>query len=90
MAVAQSPGPEPAAPAVGLTPVHRIGEQAFEAVAEIGDAARFSVLTIAWLFRKLPRWSVMVPNLYAIGVSSVPVVAITGMSVFGVMRSPRF
>ena len=79
MAVAQSFGPAPAAdsPPV-LTPVHRLGEQAFDAVAEIGDAAKFAALTISWLFRKLPRWSVLVPNLYAIGVSSVPVVAITG------------
>jgi phospholipid/cholesterol/gamma-HCH transport system permease protein len=32
----------------------------------------------SWMFRRLPRWSIMVPNLYSIGVSSVPVVAITG------------
>ncbi len=61
-----------------LTPVHRLGERAFEIVVEIGDAGYFSALTIGWLFRKVPRWSVMVPNLYSIGVSSVPVVAITG------------
>jgi phospholipid/cholesterol/gamma-HCH transport system permease protein len=61
-----------------MTPVHRLGEQAFDIVAEIGDAASFTWLTFSWLLRKLPRWSVMVPNLYSIGVSSVPVVAITG------------
>ena len=77
MAVAQLP--EPAATAQpDLTPVHRLGERAFEIVAEIGDAAHFGVLTLWWMTRKVPRWSVMVPNLYAIGVSSVPVVSITG------------
>ena len=79
MAVAPPPGtgvaPEPTS---SPTPVHRLGEQAFDMVADIGDATYFSFLTVSWLFRKRPRWSVMVPNLYAIGVSSVPVVAITG------------
>jgi phospholipid/cholesterol/gamma-HCH transport system permease protein len=60
------------------SPVHRLGEQVYEAVADIGDVAHFSVLTVAWLLRRRPRWSVLVPNFYAIGVSSVPVVAITG------------
>ncbi len=60
------------------TPVHRLGEQVFETVADIGGVAQFSGLTLAWLARKRPRWSVLVPNFYAIGVSSVPVVAITG------------
>ncbi len=77
MAVAQSSGPEATASSV-ITPVQRLGERAFEIVVEIGDAGYFSALTVMWLFRKVPRWSVMVPNLYSIGVSSVPVVAITG------------
>lgn len=64
--------------ASALTPVHRLGERAFEIVVEIGDAGYFAALTLKWLVRKRPSWSVMVPNLYAIGVSSVPVVAITG------------
>jgi phospholipid/cholesterol/gamma-HCH transport system permease protein len=60
------------------TPVHRLGEQVYETVADIGGVAEFSALTLGWLFRKWPRWSILVPNFYAIGVSSVPVVAITG------------
>jgi phospholipid/cholesterol/gamma-HCH transport system permease protein len=66
------------APAAGMTPIHRLGEQAFDIVAEIGEAAAFSALALGWMFRKRPHWSVMIPNLYSIGVSSVPVVAITG------------
>jgi phospholipid/cholesterol/gamma-HCH transport system permease protein len=68
------PAPTPAA----TTPVHRLGEQVFEAVADIGGMAQFSGLTFAWLFRAMPRRSVLIPSFYAIGVSSVPVVAITG------------
>jgi phospholipid/cholesterol/gamma-HCH transport system permease protein len=60
------------------TPIHRLGEQIFELVADVGGVAQFSASTFAWLIRRLPRWSVLVPNFYAIGVSSVPVVAITG------------
>lgn len=70
------------APLSGLqeteSPITRVGAKVFEIVVEVGNAAVFAALTISWLFRKLPRWSVMVPNLYAIGVSSVPVVAVTG------------
>ncbi len=65
-------------PEQGHTPVHRVGEQVFEAVSDIGGVALFSAQTIGWLFRKRPRWAVLIPNFYAIGVSSVPVVAITG------------
>jgi phospholipid/cholesterol/gamma-HCH transport system permease protein len=71
MAVAPLPASHP-------TPVHRLGEQVFEVIAEIGGVALFSAQTLGWLVRRLPRWSVLVPNFYAIGVSSVPVVAITG------------
>ena len=73
MAVAPWPGQ-----AASSTPVHRLGEQAFDVVAEVGDAGLFFFQTLFWMVRKRTRWSVLVPCLYAIGVSSVPVVAITG------------
>src|SRR6476659_2746142 len=62
----------------GATPVHRLGEQVFDTIAEIGDVASFSVLTLVWIFRRRARRSVLVPIFYAIGVKSVSVVAITG------------
>lgn len=65
-------------PHSGQTPVHRVGEQIFEAVSDIGGVAVFSGLTFGWMVRRLPKWRVLIPNFYAIGVSSVPVVAITG------------
>ncbi len=77
MAVATAP-PSPTQQAPGETPVHRVGEKIFEIVADVGDVAIFSFLTFSWMFRRRTRWSVLVPNFYAIGVSSVPVVAITG------------
>ncbi len=62
----------------GAGPVQRLGEQVFEAIAEIGDMAHFTALTFTWLVRKRPNPGVLTPNFYAIGVSSVPVVWITG------------
>jgi phospholipid/cholesterol/gamma-HCH transport system permease protein len=62
----------------GPSPVHRLGEQVFDAVAEVGDIAHFSIMTLVWIVRRRSRWSVLVPIFYAIGVKSVSVVAITG------------
>ncbi|HKI19705.1 MAG TPA: ABC transporter permease, partial [Isosphaeraceae bacterium] len=61
-----------------MTPVHRLGEQVFDAVAEVGDVAYFSVVTLIWIFRRRARRSVLTPIFYAIGVKSVSVVALTG------------
>jgi phospholipid/cholesterol/gamma-HCH transport system permease protein len=73
--MAVAPWPGQSSP---VTPIHRLGEHVFDVVSEVGDAALFSIQTLFWMVRKRPRWSVLVPCLYAIGVSSVPVVAITG------------
>jgi phospholipid/cholesterol/gamma-HCH transport system permease protein len=80
MAVAplSASAPESTLPVSPMTPVHRIGEQVLNAVAEVGDLTLFSAISLSWLFSRRPRWSVLVPNFYAIGVQSVPVVAITG------------
>src|SRR6478672_9220142 len=75
---AGSSAARPLIPEAGSTPVHRLGEQVFDVVAEIGDVATFSVLTLLWIVRRRARWSVLVPIFYAIGVKSVSVVAITG------------
>lgn len=64
--------------AEGDVPIQRLGEQFFDAVSEVGDTALFGLMTVMWMFRRRVRWPVLVPSLYAIGVSSVPVVAITG------------
>lgn len=80
MATASPPLPAtspPPAEAIA-TPVHRIGEQVFHAVVQVGALAQFSGQTVGWMFRRRPRWSVLVPSFYAIGVQSFPVVAITG------------
>jgi phospholipid/cholesterol/gamma-HCH transport system permease protein len=58
--------------------IQRLGEQIFDSVAIVGDVALFGARTFGWMLRRRPRWSVLVPSFYEIGVASVPVVAITG------------
>ncbi|WP_337175606.1 ABC transporter permease [Paludisphaera sp.] len=62
----------------GETAVHRLGRQVFDRVAEVGDVSLFCLRTLGWIVRRRPRWSVLLPIFHAIGVQSVPVVAITG------------
>jgi phospholipid/cholesterol/gamma-HCH transport system permease protein len=77
---APPPEPRPAPPRPPEdSPVQKLGEQFFDVVAEIGNVAVFSGLTLMWLVRRRPRWATLVPNFYLIGVKSMPVVAITGM-----------
>ncbi|AMV39974.1 MlaE family ABC transporter permease [Planctomyces sp. SH-PL62] len=72
------------------TAVHRIGQHVFDRVAEIGDVGLFSLKTLGWIFRRRPRWSVLVPIFYAIGVQSVSVVAITGTFIGMVLAVQAF
>jgi phospholipid/cholesterol/gamma-HCH transport system permease protein len=48
------------------------------ALNNLGDVALFAGQMLAWLFRRAPCRGTMIPNLYYVGVRSVPVVAITG------------
>ncbi|WP_165249735.1 MlaE family ABC transporter permease [Paludisphaera soli] len=72
------------------TAVHRLGQHVFDRVAEIGDVGLFSLKTLGWIFRRRPRWSVLVPIFYAIGVQSVSVVAITGTFIGMVLAVQAF
>src|SRR6266481_7243475 len=56
-----------------------VGAVAQNALNNLGDVALFAGQMLAWLFRRAPCRGTMIPNLYYVGVRSVPVVAITGM-----------
>ena len=88
----RSPGPDASGdtPPPPTTPIHRLGEQIFDVVTDIGGLAQFAGLTMSWMFRRRPRWSVLTPNFYAIGVSSFPVVAITGTFIGMVLAVQTF
>ena len=44
----------------------------------IGDFSLFAQRTLTWMFTRLPRRETIWPNFYQVGVSSLPVVALTG------------
>jgi len=47
-------------------------------VTAVGDFTLFMIRTLSWLFSRLPRRGTVWPNLYEVGVKSLPVVALTG------------
>src|SRR5438105_10278154 len=55
-----------------------VGAVAQNGINNLGDVALFAGRMLAWLFRRAPCRGTMIPNLYYVGVRSVPVVAITG------------
>jgi phospholipid/cholesterol/gamma-HCH transport system permease protein len=55
-----------------------LGDAVFEIIDAAGDLALFTLLTFKGLIRKRVYPGTLLPNLYSIGVRSVPVIAITG------------
>jgi phospholipid/cholesterol/gamma-HCH transport system permease protein len=51
----------------------------YTALVVLGDISLFAAQTIGWLARARPYRRTLLPTLYAVGVRSVPVVAVTGM-----------
>ncbi len=59
--------------------VANLGQFAMAWVAGVGDVAIFALRTVGWIFARRQRREVLIPNLYKIGVMSLPVVALTGL-----------
>lgn len=49
-----------------------------DSLMAIGDFSLFVYRTMAWLFTRLPRPETIWPNFHRVGVSSLPVIALTG------------
>ncbi|MFN0197090.1 MAG: MlaE family ABC transporter permease [Planctomycetaceae bacterium] len=60
------------------TPLHALGARVLSFIEGLGDLAVFAFRIGAWLVSSLPRRGVLWPNLYEIGVCSLPVVLVTG------------
>ena len=61
--------------------ISRLGQATWEKVEGIGRFARFTGATMSWLVLRVDRWCrwrLLGPQLYAVGVASIPVVALTG------------
>jgi phospholipid/cholesterol/gamma-HCH transport system permease protein len=70
-----------------------LGAPFYTMIAGLGDVSLFFAQTVAWLVRARPFSRTLLPALYAVGVRSVPVVAITGMfigMVFAVQTYDQF
>jgi phospholipid/cholesterol/gamma-HCH transport system permease protein len=63
-------------PATGLV---ALGDAVYITVVGLGDISLFAARTVGWIGRARPYARTLLPALYAVGVRSVPVIAITGM-----------
>ncbi len=61
------------------SPIHRVGEVVLDAVESIGDFTLFALTMWRQLLVRRPRRRVLLENMYAIGVGSIPVVVVTGI-----------
>jgi phospholipid/cholesterol/gamma-HCH transport system permease protein len=59
--------------------LERLIDGLYDAVAAFGDLAVFAGQSLKWGFVSRPKSRALVPVLYAVGVKSVPVVAVTGL-----------
>lgn len=68
--------------------IESVGQKTNNALAAFGDFWRFGGRTFGWLFRAGFRWKsirLLFPQMYEVGVRSVPVIAITGAFIGMVM-----
>lgn len=75
-------------PCMPLAFAETIGRGTSNAIATFGDFCRFSAMTFRWLFTGWFRWKnlrLLLPQLYEVGVKSVPVVGIVGAFIGMVM-----
>lgn len=55
-----------------------LGGASIGALLALGDQSLFVFRTLGWLFTRLPLRGTVWPNFYSVGVSSLPVIALTG------------
>src|SRR5678816_1679705 len=73
---------------MALSMVEKVGRNTNDALATFGDFWRFVGRTFMWIFAGGLRWKnlrLLFPQLYDIGVRSIPVIAITGAFIGMVM-----
>src|SRR5438876_2647207 len=70
-------------PRAGL--INSLGAVTQHALIVLGDFAIFAARALGWIVRRKPAPHTLHPSFYAVGVRSVPVVAITGMFIGMVM-----
>lgn len=61
--------------------LQQLGMRSWTAAADVGQFSVFVGRMFGWIFRSFTRWRLLAPQLYEIGVRSIPVVAVTGLFV---------
>lgn len=64
-----------------VSAVAAIGQAVLLSIADFGRFASFAAVTAGWLFLRANKWCrlrLLMPQMYAVGVASIPVVGITG------------
>lgn len=64
-----------------IATISHFGQATMVAISGLGQFTAFALSTLAWLLFRVDRWfrwRLLGPQLYAVGVASIPVVAITG------------
>lgn len=74
----QSPSHRPGITGWFVNWVSGWGQLVLNAINAVGDFSLFVLRTMIWLFTRFPRSETVWPNFYQVGVSSLPVVALTG------------
>jgi len=58
--------------------IANLGELVLTWIVALGDISIFTYRTVSWMLTRIPKWGIMLPSFYQIGVLSLPVVALTG------------
>jgi phospholipid/cholesterol/gamma-HCH transport system permease protein len=66
------------------------GDMVIESVGTLGDIVLFGWSVLVWLFTKRPSRETLIPNFYAVGVLSLPVVALTGTFIGMVLANQSY
>jgi phospholipid/cholesterol/gamma-HCH transport system permease protein len=59
-------------------PISKVGRTVADQVADLGAFTHFTWQTLAWVLTDFTRWRLLQPQLYEVGVRSLPVIVITG------------
>ena len=70
--------------------IANVGAAAMAGLQNWGGLSLFSLRTARWLFTRLPKRETILPNMYQIGVLSLPVVALTGTFIGMVLAVQTF
>jgi phospholipid/cholesterol/gamma-HCH transport system permease protein len=75
---------------VGRDLTMRCGNFVFDVVSELGDIVIFAGQIFLWIFTARPKKETLLPNFYAVGVLSLPVVALTGTFIGMVLANQSY